>query len=420
MSTPSVDEKIAAERHSALAYSSYSDGHIPTSKNKKSSSSPFFQFSYIPKRAVVFACIAGFVLLAGGLSALLRADSSDEGLGKTDTSSQAVESGEYIGYDGEISVSEQAKTTDTKTKKQDDNSIISSTLQTLGLIQNTSTSKPQTSTKQPTKSPIITSAPATKASKLLVFVVKNQSYSAMKTSMPYLYGLATKYSYATKYYATSRPSLPNYVAIATGSSRGISNNKAPSTNEFNGTSVFGNAIRAGKTGALYMESMPSNCKLTNSFNGSYVVNHNPWAYVENERGLCQQYNRAMDGFSAAVTKGSLPNVGMVVPNMCNGGYSCSVSVTNTWLQTKLGKVFSGSDWKSGKLAVAVTSDQASTSDSSNQSFFILIHPSQKKRVASCTINHYSLSRLYSDVAKVSRIKNAQTASSISSCFGLPI
>lgn len=425
MSTPSVDERIAAERHKAMAYSSYTDGHIPDNKSKKINASPFIQFSYLPKRAVIFACIAGLILLVGGVSALMRASSGDESLGNSDKSAKSVEGANYVGYDGEVSDADQP-TNDTKSSTEK-KSIVSSTLESLGLIQSTgSTTKKSTTgtsssgSKQTTNSSGTTTAPATKATKLLVFVLENRSYATMKSSMPYLYSLATKYSYATNYYATSRPSLPNYLAIATGSSRSVTNNKSPTYNEFNGTTVFGNAIRAGKTGALYSESMPSNCKLSDSSNGSYVVKHNPWAYVENERGLCQTYNRAMDGYSAAVTKGSLPNVGMVVPNMCNSGHDCSISVADNWIKSKMEKLFTSTDWKSGRLAIAVTADEASTSDSSNHTFFVLIHPSQSKKVKSCAINHYSLSRLYSDIAKVNRIKNAQTASSISSCFGLPI
>lgn len=427
MSTPSVDEKIAAERHKAMAYSSYTDGHIPHAKEKKAIASPFFQFSYLPKRAVLFASIAGLILLVGGVSTLMRASSGDESLGNSDKTAKSVEGANYVGYDGEVTEATEPSSTNDKKPSTQKKSIVSSTLESLGLIQSTgsSTTKSTTSTgssgtKQTPNSPGTTTAPATKATKLLVFVLENRSYATMKSSMPYLYSLATKYSYATNYYATSRPSLPNYLAIATGSSRGVTNNKSPTYNGFNGTTVFGNAIRAGKTGALYSESMPSNCKLSNSSNGSYVVKHNPWAYVENERGLCQTYNRAMDGYSAAVTKGSLPNVGMVVPNMCNSGHDCSISVADNWIKAKMDKLFSSSDWKSGKLAIAITADEAATTDGSNHTFFVLVHPSQSKKVKSCAINHYSLSRLYSDIAKVNRIKNAQTASSISSCFSLPI
>lgn len=423
-----VDDKIAAERHKALSYSSYTDGSVPSQATKSSSGGPFIRFSYLPKKSILLAAAAGLVLIVGGASALVQLNSGDDGLNEPNSSETATEDGTYVGYGGEeASEDNSADTTGKDDSKKP--SIISSALETLGLIKKTNPSSKPNSSNSGGSSGGNSSGGSSSgsnsqnyrtATKLLVFVVENHSYSAMQTSMPYLNGLAKKYGYATNYYATSRPSLPNYLAIVTGSSRGVTDNKAPSVNEFQGSSIFAQAIRNGKSGALYSESMTTNCKLTDSANGDYAVKHNAWAYVKNERGLCQTYNANMDKFSAAVTNGKLPTIGMVVPNMCNSGHDCSLATTDAWLKQRIDKVFANSDWKSGHLAVAVLSEEAAKSDSSNRVFFVLMHESQKSRVASCTLNHYSLSRLYSNISRSAPILNAKNAASLSSCFKLPI
>src|SRR3954454_1825215 len=57
------------------------------------------------------------------------------------------------------------------------------------------------------------------ASKHVVIVVlENHSYSSVigSSSMPYLNSLATKYAYASQYYANTHPSIGNYFMMTTG------------------------------------------------------------------------------------------------------------------------------------------------------------------------------------------------------------
>ena len=62
-------------------------------------------------------------------------------------------------------------------------------------------------TRTPTPTP--TSALATAGSgvvtKVLVFIVENHSLSQMKSQMPYTFGLAQRFGYATNYTAIQHP-----------------------------------------------------------------------------------------------------------------------------------------------------------------------------------------------------------------------
>lgn len=154
--------------------------------------------------------------------------------------------------------------------------------------------------------PTVTATPITK---VLVFVEENHSLAQMKSGMPYTFDLAQQYGYANNYKATRHPSLPNYVAMVTGQTHGIINDKPPSINAFNGPTVFGQAITHTRTARTYAESMDVHCRLTNL--SPYAVKHNPWAYALDERAECGLYDVPFSMFDNDVAAGSLPSVGKI-------------------------------------------------------------------------------------------------------------
>lgn len=254
--------------------------------------------------------------------------------------------------------------------------------------------------------------------KLLVFVEENHSLNQMKSDMPYTFGLAQRFGYATRYTAIRHPSLPNYIAIAGGQTYGIANNRGPSANPVGGRSVFGQAIAAGRTAAIYADGMPGNCS-TSDGGSRYVVKHNPWPYFVRERALCQRYDVPVSRLGDAVTKGALPNVGMVIPNLCNDAHDCPLGTADTWFKGWMTKIFNGPDWKSGRLAVVLTADEDDRSQG-NTVLTVVIHPSQKARVVTSPLTHYSLTRLFEEVAGTRYLAGAASAPSMASAFRLPI
>jgi phosphatidylinositol-3-phosphatase len=272
------------------------------------------------------------------------------------------------------------------------------------------TTQAQTPALAPTRSGAVT--------KVLVFVEENHSLSQMTADMPYTFGLAQRFGYATNYTAIRHPSLPNYIAIAGGQTYGITNDDQPSANPVSGTSVFGQAIAAGRTAALYADGLPENCA-TSDGGSDYAVKHNPWAYFTNERNTCQKYDIPVDRLAGAITEGALPNVGMVIPNLCNDAHDCSLGTADTWFKGWMTKLFEGPDWKSGHLAVVLTADEDDMS-AGNTVLTVVIHPSQKANVVTSALTHYSLTRLYEEVTRMPYLFGAASAPSMTTAFGLPL
>ena len=115
-----------------------------------------------------------------------------------------------------------------------------------------------------------------------------------------------------------------------------------------------------------------------------------------------------------ITAGTLPNVGMVVPDLCNDAHDCPLATADNSFKGFMQRIFAGPDWASGRLAVVLTADESS---GPNTVLTVVIHPSQDHRVLTTPLTHHSLARFYADVAGVPYLANAASAPSMTTAFG---
>ena len=253
--------------------------------------------------------------------------------------------------------------------------------------------------------------------KLLVVVVENHSLDQMRQDMPYTFGLATRFGYATHYDAITHPSLPNYLAIASGSTHGVTDDEDPPAHPLRGATVFRAALAAGHTAGVYDEGMTGRCEATDD--GRYAVRHNPWTYFTDERAACRAHDRPYSTLAEDIAGGRLPDAGMAVPDTCNDAHDCPLADADAWFRALMDEVFAGPDWASGHLAVVLTADE-DDHNQDNRVLTVVIHPSQSHDVVDRPLTHYSLTRLYEDVLGTSHLAHAATAASMSDAFGLPL
>jgi phosphatidylinositol-3-phosphatase len=255
------------------------------------------------------------------------------------------------------------------------------------------------------------SAPPSSYDHVVWVVMENHSYSEVvgSASAPYESQLASRCGSASRMFAETHPSLPNYIAMTSGSAQGITDDNGPSSHPLNVPSVF--SLTAGGWRSLE-ESMPSNCALSNS--GQYAVRHNPAAYYTNIRTECA---------SLDVPLASTPDLSarftFVTPNLCNDTHDCSVQTGDTWLQGFLTKVFASAEYQAGRTAVFLTWDEDDSS-MSNQIPTLVAAPSVVPGTASTTtFNHYSMLRTTEELLGLSPLLgNAATATSMRSAFNL--
>jgi acid phosphatase len=252
---------------------------------------------------------------------------------------------------------------------------------------------------------------------LLVVIEENHSLRQMRRGMPYTFRLATKYGYASRYHALTHPSLPNYLAIAGGTTFGVRDDADPAAHRLTGRSVFGQALARGRSAKAYAQGMPRPCARSSS--GAYAVRHNPWAYFVRERRWCRSHDAPMARFGRDVAAGRLPRVGMVIPDLRHDAHDASLGRADAWFRRLMVRVFAGPDWRAGRLAVVLTADEDDRAHR-NRVLTVVIHPSQRHHVVRRRLDHYSLTRLYDEVARLPRLRHARSAPSMARAFGLPV
>jgi hypothetical protein len=259
--------------------------------------------------------------------------------------------------------------------------------------------------------------PVRKATKLLVVVEENHSLAQMRDGMPYTFGLAREFGYATHYDAVMHPSLPNYLAIAGGQTYGVTDDGSPAAHPLSGPSVFGQALVFRRTAAVFAQSMPGRCVTGDS--AAYAVRHNPWTYFVDERRQCRAHDLPYARFAKATADGTLPRAGMLIPDLDHDAHNGTLATADAWFRDVMTAVFAGPDWRSGHLAVVLTADEDDRHHG-NRVLTVLIHPSQRGNVVTTPLDHYSLTRLYAEVSRTPPLNGAADATSMATAFGMPV
>ncbi len=263
---------------------------------------------------------------------------------------------------------------------------------------------------------------APKVSKLMVVVLENRSRAQALAQMPYLASQADRYGQATRYYAVTHPSLPNYIMLASGSTYGVRDDRPPSSHRLRGQSVFGQ-LAANRHGVrVYAEAQSRSCDLVN--HGRYAVRHNPWTYFSDpaERARCQRYDLPLGSTSAGalrtdVAKGALPRYSMVVPDLCNDAHDCRLARADAWLRSWLTRIKAGPDFQSGRLAVVVTFDEDDLS-ADNRIAAVVLAAQLNHRVVSTRMTHASLAAAPSRLLGLPPLRGGAGTPDFLEAFGL--
>jgi acid phosphatase len=253
---------------------------------------------------------------------------------------------------------------------------------------------------------------------VLVVIEENHSLDEMRSGMPFLAGLSAQYGYATDWHALAHPSEPDYLAIAGGSTFGVTNDDPPSANAGmvgHAQSVFGQALAAGRTAGTYAESMGSPCQTADSY--PYAVRHNPWTYFQSERPDCLAHDRDTSGFADAARTDRLPDVGFLVPDVLHDAHDGSLSTADAWLRSELTPVLGSQDFTSGRLVVVVTADE-DDGRSGNTVLTSVLTPRLHHVVVTTPLTHYSLTRFIDEVLGVPPLGHAAEAPDLAAAFGL--
>lgn len=272
-------------------------------------------------------------------------------------------------------------------------------------------------------------APSAGPTKVLVIVEENETHEGIvgDPRAPYLTGLAKAYGQATRMdagFPEKCPSLAAYILLTSGDAHGICDDRGPAKHRLTGPNLFAQTTAAGRQWRVYSEDAPENCAQSNA--GLFAVRHVPSNYYADLRGECEDRSVAMGTIEAGefhddVTEGRLPELGMLIPNLCNdmhGAKSCrhAVSTGDEWLRQVLPSVLAGPDYRAGRLVVFVVWDEGSKTD--NHIPFVAVSPTTKKRTIDAPTTLCSVLATMSDVLSVDPLGCAATAESMAPALGL--
>jgi hypothetical protein len=241
-------------------------------------------------------------------------------------------------------------------------------------------------------------------------LMENENLSGVigNPSAPYTTALAGNSGLATNYSAVAHPSLPNYIALTSGSTQGIVDDANPSSHHLAVASIFS---ELGSNWRSFEEAMPTNCDQTNS--GLYAVRHNPAAYYTDISSAC-----AIQDVSLGATVPLSAAFTLVTPNLCNDMHSCSVAAGDAWLHGFVPRLLATPEYVSGNTVILVVWDE-SASATSNRVPLIAIWPWTTRVSSGAAFTHYSLLRTTEDLLGVPALGNARAAVSMAAAFNLP-
>jgi hypothetical protein len=200
-------------------------------------------------------------------------------------------------------------------------------------------------------------APLPKFDHIVVIVFENKESTSVlgNHAAPTFNAFGRRYSRLTRYYGVTHPSLPNYLALVSGSTQGITTNCTDCV--IDATSLADTIEASGRTWKAYAEGLPAPGFL-GPFNGRYAKKHNPFAYF---RGIAEDSARRarlvpLSQLGPDVRAGTLPSFSLVVPDLCHSMHDCSVAVGDAWLRSQIGKFV-----KLPNTVVFVVFDEGSTS-----------------------------------------------------------
>jgi len=268
---------------------------------------------------------------------------------------------------------------------------------------------------------------------VLVIVMENHSAGQIVClpKTPFITRVARRCGWASQFRSITHPSLPNYLALTSGSTAGI-------TTDCNGCrsrepSIFEQVEADGRSWRAYEESMPSPC-LRADF-GRYLMRHNPPAYFTHLRPTCSASDVPMGtpargALRHALRQNTLPAYAFVTPDACHDMHDCPKPVGDAWFRSWLPLILANTSYQNGQLVVFLTFDEGRggfegeschlhPSDPSCHVATIVISPFVTPGTVSQTaFTHYSLLRTTENLLGLPLLGHARRAIGMRRAFGL--
>jgi hypothetical protein len=190
---------------------------------------------------------------------------------------------------------------------------------------------------------------------VIVFENKERERILRNPKAPTFDLYAKRFANLTAYYAVTHPSLPNYIALVSGSTLGIRTDCT--TCVFDSRSLADSLESAGRSWKTYAEELPY-AGFTGAVSGEYAKKHDPFLYF---RDIVADHARRLrivplERLTKDLRTHTLPDFALIVPDMCSSMHDCGIGVGDAWLRRVAAPLL-----KLPRTAIFVVFDEGSTS-----------------------------------------------------------
>ena len=236
-----------------------------------------------------------------------------------------------------------------------------------------------------------------------VFIIVMENHSADQALHgPFTASLAAKYRVADNYHAVAHPSVPNYLALTSGSTWGVQDDSFHSLplqdlgTQLTDAHISWRAYMEGMTGAGCLRSpLP------------YDPGHNPFAFYG---GACPSNVVPFSAFATDIS-GPTPRFVWITPDRCHDTHDCAVSAGDDWLRQVVSQITGSAAWKANGVLFITWDEDDGSAD--NHVLTLVIQPGRGHKNSTPPYTHYSLLATIEDLFGVGRLGQAAQASPMS-------
>ncbi|HVC09398.1 MAG TPA: alkaline phosphatase family protein [Elusimicrobiota bacterium] len=248
---------------------------------------------------------------------------------------------------------------------------------------------------------------------MMIVIFENTDFKTA-LAQPAFAEMARRGALLTNYYAVTHPSLPNYVALIAGGTRGVFSDadaSAPGRN-------LGDLLEAaGKSWKVYAEGYPGGCDLK-SRAGPYARKHVPFlnfADVQKNPAACARVVPASQ-LAKDIRLGHLPDYSLYIPDLNDDGHDTDAAYAAGWFAGRFKPLLKNPKFMKGTLLVLTFDEDSQGRDDGgkglnhNRVYTVLyggmIRPGA---VSAGHYTHYSLLRLAEDDWGLARLDSGDAS-----------
>ena len=246
---------------------------------------------------------------------------------------------------------------------------------------------------------------------LIVFMENKDTDEVIgSSSAPWLNSLAHSGANFTNAHAETHPSQPNYIAMFSGSTQGVTDDGCD--HSFDAPNLGSELIAAGKTFVGYAEQLPHAGSTTCS-QGRYARKHSPWVNFTD----LPPATTNLPASALGTDWDRLPTVAFLTPDMCNDMHDCPVAAGDAWARKTLGSYMAWAQTHNSMLVM--TFDESETKTPGNPIPTIFAGPMVKAGDVSTRVDHYSMLRTLEDMYGLKALGKSADAEAITGIWRTP-